>query len=127
MEGAIEQAKEDKDVARAYKASQLKALPQREKKKRDATRQAVIPKIREMFYKMDKDGSGDITLAEAPFVSFFSQRSASSSVRCGLKCCVSVLRAASPFPGGRRRRADDLGVDAALAGRNLSRRGAKTA
>jgi len=49
VEGAIEQAKEDKDVARAYKAQQLKA---------------VIPKIRNMFYIMDKDGSGDITLAE---------------------------------------------------------------
>merc|ERR1719387_1410191 len=49
VEGAIEQAKLDREVNKAYKSA--------EAKKR-------MPIIREMFKKIDKDNSGDITLDE---------------------------------------------------------------
>ena len=46
VEGAIEQAKEDKDVAKAYRKQRL---------------EQVLPKVREMFLQMDIDGDGQIT------------------------------------------------------------------
>merc|ERR1712224_160635 len=49
VEGAIEQAKEDKDVAKAYRKQRL---------------EQVLPKVREMFLQMDIDGDGQITLEE---------------------------------------------------------------
>jgi Ca2+-binding EF-hand superfamily protein len=49
VEGSLALAAEDKEVTRAYKAAQLKA---------------VIPKIRDMFIDLDVDGNGELDLEE---------------------------------------------------------------
>ena len=49
VEGAIEQAKNDKDVQAAYEAQRL---------------QKLMPELRLMFAALDEDESGDITREE---------------------------------------------------------------
>lgn len=49
VNGAIEQADNDKEAMRFYKAQKLKVM---------------LPKIRDMFHELDADGSGDLSLDE---------------------------------------------------------------
>merc|ERR550537_68024 len=49
VNGAIEQADNDKEAMRFYKAQRLKVM---------------LPKIRDMFHELDADGSGDLSLDE---------------------------------------------------------------
>merc|ERR1719379_3228348 len=49
VEGSLEQASSDKEVAKAYQQAELKKL---------------IPKIRDMFIALDQDGSGTLDYDE---------------------------------------------------------------